>query len=46
MSKSRGKYTKWLQPRNLILLASWARKLTNEQIAMDIGSLQRLCIRG
>lgn len=33
----RGKYHKWLQPRNLLLLESWARKLTNEQIAENIG---------
>lgn len=37
MSKPRGKYTKWLQPKNLMLLESWARKLTNEQIAVNIG---------
>ena len=37
MSKPRGKYAKWLQPKNLILLESWARKLNNEQIATNIG---------
>ena len=36
-NKSRGKYTKWLQSKNLLLLESWARKLTNEQIAANIG---------
>lgn len=37
MAKPRGKYIKWLQPKNLILLESWAHKLTNEQIAANIG---------
>lgn len=37
MAKPRGKYVKWQQPKNLMLLESWARKLTNEQIAANIG---------
>ncbi|WP_166083112.1 helix-turn-helix domain-containing protein [Erysipelothrix anatis] len=37
MSKPRGKYVRWLEPKNLMLLESWARKLTNEQIAVNIG---------
>lgn len=37
----RGKYHKWLNPRNLLLLESWARKLTNEQIAENIGTNPR-----
>lgn len=33
-----GKYQKWLEPDNLILLEAWARNgLTDEQIAKNIG---------
>ena len=32
-----GKYQKWLQPRNLLVLERWARKLSNDQIAKNIG---------
>lgn len=34
---TRGKYSKWLEPKKLLLLESWARKLSNEQIATNIG---------
>ena len=35
---ARGKYEKWLEPENLILLEGWARDgLTDEQIAYNIG---------
>ncbi|MDE8070159.1 hypothetical protein PT101_08170 [Erysipelothrix rhusiopathiae] len=37
MSNKRGKYAKWLEPKNLMLLESWARKISNEQIAANIG---------
>lgn len=37
MSNKRGKYVKWLEPKNLLLLESWARKISNEQIAANIG---------
>ena len=35
---AKGKYQKWLEPENLILLQSWARNgLTDEQIAKNMG---------
>lgn len=35
---AKGKYEKWLEPENLILLEGWARDgLTDEQIAHNIG---------
>ena len=35
---AKGKYEKWLEPENLILLEGWARDgLTDEQIAYNIG---------
>lgn len=35
---AKGKYEKWLQPENLILLEGWARNgLTDEQIAHNMG---------
>lgn len=35
---AKGKYLKWLEPDNLILLASWAREgLTEEEIAENMG---------
>lgn len=35
---AKGKYQKWLEPDNLILLESWARNgLTDEQIASNMG---------
>lgn len=35
---AKGKYQKWLEPENLILLEGWARDgLTDEQIAKKIG---------
>lgn len=35
---AKGKYQKWLEPENLILLEGWARDgLTDEQIAKNIG---------
>lgn len=35
---AKGKYEKWLEPENLILLNAWARDgLTDEQIARNIG---------
>ena len=35
---AKGKYAKWLEPENLILLEGWARDgLTDEQIAYNIG---------
>lgn len=35
---AKGKYQKWLEPENLILLEGWARDgLTDEQIAHNIG---------
>ncbi|MDE8314265.1 hypothetical protein PT169_03875 [Erysipelothrix rhusiopathiae] len=37
MSNKRGKYVRWLEPQNLMLLESWARKISNEQIAANIG---------
>lgn len=38
ISVAKGKYQKWLEPENLILLEGWARDgLTDEQIAHNIG---------
>lgn len=37
MSNKRGKYIKWLEPKTLLLLESWARMISNEQIAANIG---------
>lgn len=35
---AKGKYQKWLEPENLILLQGWARNgLTDEQIAKNMG---------
>lgn len=35
---AKGKYTKWLEPDNLLLLQAWARDgLTDEQIAHNMG---------
>lgn len=35
---AKGKYQKWLEPENLILLEGWARDgLTDEQIAQNMG---------
>lgn len=35
---AKGKYEKWLEPDNLLLLEAWARDgLTDEQIASNIG---------
>ena len=35
---AKGKYEKWLEPENLILIEGWARDgLTDEQIAKNIG---------
>ena len=35
---AKGKYEKWLEPENLLLLESWARNgLTDEQIAKNMG---------
>ena len=35
---AKGKYQKWLEPENLILLEGWARDgLTDEQIAKNMG---------
>ena len=35
---AKGKYQKWLEPENLILLEGWARDgLTDEQIAHNMG---------
>ena len=35
---AKGKYEKWLEPENLILIEGWARDgLTNEQIAHNMG---------
>ena len=35
---AKGKYQKWLEPENLILLEGWARDgLTEEQIAHNMG---------
>lgn len=39
---AKGKYQKWLEPENLILLEGWAREgLTDEQIAKNIGIGER-----
>ncbi len=38
ISVAKGKYQKWLEPENLILLQGWARNgLTDEQIAKNMG---------
>ena len=35
---AKGKFDKWLEPENLVLLSGWARNgLTDEQIANNIG---------
>lgn len=42
MSNKRGKYAKWLEPKNLPPLESWARKISNEQIAANIGIVPKM----
>lgn len=42
---AKGKYQKWLEPENLILLESWARDgLTDEQIAHNMGITRKTLI--